>query len=72
MSLVEVLAEYDGLPVRLLDAHVDDGTGLCAACAPWERPHPCPTRSAALRALRLQVSRIAGRPLDKGTWTPLG
>ena len=74
MSLAEVLAEYEGLPGRLLDAHTDDGTGHCAACTSWERPrpaHPCPTRSAAVRALRLQVSLIAGRTLAKETSTPL-
>lgn len=75
MSLAEVLAGYEGLPVRLIDTHTNDGTGHCAACASWERPrpsHPCPTRSAAVRALRLQVSSIAGRALAKGTTAPLG
>lgn len=69
MSLAEVLAGYEGLPVRLLDSHADDGTGHCAACT---SAHPCPTRAAAVRALRLQVSWIAGRPLAKGTSAPLG
>jgi hypothetical protein len=68
MKLADVLAGHQGLPGRLLDTHTDDGTGHCAACA---SAHPCPTRSAAVRALRIQVSRIAGRPLAKGTWIPL-
>jgi hypothetical protein len=74
MSLAEVLAGYEGLPGLLLDIHVDDGAGHCAACTRCGgvRPtHPCPTRSAAVRALRIQVSRIAYRPLAKGTSIPL-
>ena len=73
-GLAEVLAGYAGLPAQLLDDHRDDGAGRCAACAWWEhsRPaHPCPTRSAALKALHLQMSALANRPLAKGTNAPL-
>ena len=67
-GFVEVLAECGGLPTRLVELHTNDGTGRCRACTRTNRSaeeHPCRIRSAAIRALHLQASRLAGMELPK-------
>jgi hypothetical protein len=65
------LARQPGAPGRLLDLHVDDGSGRCRICSSGAGTgryrHPC-----AIRVLATEALVIQGRKrLDKGrrpTW----
>src|SRR5688500_14152033 len=52
------LALCGGLPQRLLDLHVDDGTGRCVLCSAGAQTghyrHPCNLRILATEALVIQ------------------
>jgi hypothetical protein len=55
--LVALIAGEPGMAERILDAHVDDGSGRCARCVQHDRPgaaHPCVIRSHAQRALAVR------------------
>jgi hypothetical protein len=52
------LARCGGLPARLLELHVDDGTGRCRICSQGGQTgrdrHPCRLRALATEALVIQ------------------
>lgn len=56
------LARCGRLPLDLLEAHADDGTGHCEVCpagpdGSGRLTHPCNVRSVAVEALMLQARR---------------
>lgn len=67
-GFAEVLADCGGLPARLVEIHRDDG-GRCAVCSQGNQSarsvFPCRLRALAVRALHIQATRDARRPLPK-------
>jgi hypothetical protein len=57
------MAQCGGLPERLLELHVDDGTGRCRLCSSGAQTgryqHPCSLRILAAEALEIQRRRRA-------------
>jgi hypothetical protein len=55
------LARQPGAPARLLELHVDDGTGRCRVCSAGAQTgryrHPCAIRVLAAEALVIQGVR---------------
>ncbi len=60
------LARCPGVPARLIELHVDDGSGRCGICSSGASTgryhHPCAIRVLASEALVIQ----GRRRLDKG------
>jgi hypothetical protein len=70
-TFAEELARCGGLAARIVEVHVDDGTGHCRLCPAGpdqsgRLTHPCNLRSAAVEALVIQGRRQLDGPAGGG------